>query len=386
MAVRITKRRGKRRLIIDIRYTKPDGSPGRYRKDAEVQTLAAARAEERRRLAALALTGSPSTRVDETSDTPDPSTGSTHRLQTTPKPSLAEVVEGCYRTFAQTSLKPSTRRGYEAVLKGFVLPRIGDRPINMIDAACMRSLDAEMVERGAKAGTRRQMQAVLRSVLCKHAVETGLLDEPPRFPKLPKSGRKIMHTLTDEELERLISVSQPRHQLVFMLAAFAGLRSGEVRGLRWRDVDLKAGELIVRQSICHGVAAAPKSGHERVIPLTSDLRTALNQCKRKERESPVALNSRGGTWTEYSLVNAFRRASGRAGLNGWRFHDLRHYFVTALFRAGVPAPTVQALAGHSNLATTQYYAHVERRDLAEAIARLEGKDAGNNGVTDPDES
>jgi integrase len=59
------------------------------------------------------------------------------------------------------------------------------------------------------------------------------------------------------------------------------------------------------------------------------------------------------------------------GLTGWRFHDLRH-LVTALFRKGVAAPTVQALAGHAHLTTTERYAHVARTDLKAAIARLAG--------------
>jgi hypothetical protein len=59
MAVRTVKRRGERRLVIDMLYTKPDGAKGSYRHDAEVLNMAAARAEERRRLAALAATGSP---------------------------------------------------------------------------------------------------------------------------------------------------------------------------------------------------------------------------------------------------------------------------------------------------------------------------------------
>ena len=136
--------------------------------------------------------------------------------------------------------------------------------------------------------------------------------------------------------------------MTFLLAAYAGLRAGEIRGLRWRDVDLAAGHLVVRESICHGEVATPKSGHERVVPLIPELRTALQKVRPRERDKFVALNAYGRKWTDWGLLQAFKRAYERAGLKGWRFHDLRHFFVTALFRKGVAAPTVQALAGHAH--------------------------------------
>jgi integrase len=75
---------------------------------------------------------------------------------------------------------------------------------------------------------------------------------------------------------------------------------------------------------------------------------------------------------KYGLRQAFVRACRRAELKGWRFHDLRHFFVTQLFRGGTPAATVQALAGHAHLTTTERYAHVARVDLRAAIERLAG--------------
>jgi len=382
MAVHKVERRGKRRLIIDIRYTKPDGTPGRYRKDAEVQTLAAARAEDRRRLAALALTGSPLGALER-----NPTEPARHdEPPREPLPTFEAVAKDYLADYAVSRLKPSTRVGYEAVLNGFLIPRIGYKPIDTIDASTVRELDKELVDRGVKPATRRQMQSVLRSVLCRYAVEAGLLPDAPSFPRLPRSGRKISRVLTDDEVDRVIDVSKRNQRVAFLLAARAGLRAGEIRGLHWRDVDLRAGQLTVRESVCRGVAAAPKSGHERVVPLTSDLERALKESHRQDRTAAVALNGRGAAWTEYSLLNAFRRACARAGVGSWRFHDLRHYFVTGLFRAGVPAPTVQALAGHSELTTTQHYAHVVRTDLRDAINRFDRGVLGNDGVTPPDQA
>jgi integrase len=72
------------------------------------------------------------------------------------------------------------------------------------------------------------------------------------------------------------------------------------------------------------------------------------------------------------LRQAFARSRKRAGIEPFGLQDLRHYFVTAFFRRGVAAPTVQALAGHAHLPTTERYAHVARMDLRAAIERLAG--------------
>jgi integrase len=371
MAVRIEKRRGERHVVLDIYWQKPDGTLGRYRRDAEVQTLAAARAEERRRLAAIALTGSPTSTVPIDQARHDATVNGTARKADTVK--FADAARDYLALYAPSRLKPSTRSGYECVIATVLVPRFGALPITGITAGQVRELDAELVRAGAKPSTRRNIQAVLRSVLNRYAVEAGLLDAPPALPRLPKVGMNIVSALTREEVTRILGNAKPPHRLAFLLATDAGLRAGEVRGLRWRDVDLRAASLVVRQSICRGVASAPKSGHERIVPLTDALAAALAAARNDAK--PLALvstNARGKPWSEFGLGRAMHRACARAGLDGWRFHDLRHYFVTSLFRTGVSAPTVQMLAGHAELETTQRYAHVAAVDLAEAIRRLNG--------------
>jgi site-specific recombinase XerD len=72
---------------------------------------------------------------------------------------------------------------------------------------------------------------------------------------------------------------------------------------------------------------------------------------------------------------AFKRARKRAGLSDWTFRDLRHFFVTELFRSGASAPAIQQLAGHAELTTTQLYADLDANDLRSAIERIDGGSA-----------
>src|SRR5262249_25392268 len=125
MSVRTVMRRGERRILIDIRYRKPDGAKGRFRHDAEAQTLIAARAEERRRLAALAVTGSPY-------DTPVPVA---RPPETTKGPSFEEVGRQYLLLFAPSHLKPSTQVGYKVVIERVLGPKIGKLRVDKVDAA-----------------------------------------------------------------------------------------------------------------------------------------------------------------------------------------------------------------------------------------------------------
>ena len=84
----------------------------------------------------------------------------------------------------------------------------------------------------------------------------------------------------------------------------------------------------------------------------------------------MATTTAGKLWGKFGLNQAFQRAQKRVGRSGACFHDLRHFFVTELFRQGVSAPVVQKLAGHADLSTTQRYADMVASDLVAAIAKF----------------
>jgi integrase len=254
---------------------------------------------------------------------------------------------------------------------GFLLNAIGDLPINHVTPSKVRELDAELVETGVSPSTRRGHQIVIRSIIGRFAVERGYLAEPPPFPKLPRCGKQIHTALAAEEVDGLLHATRSAdHRRAFLLAAYAGLRAGEIRALRWKDIDFRARTLTVRLNRCHGVVSSPKSGNERMIPLADVLFENLWPDRKRDPNECVALTRKNKPWGQHGLLQAFKRASARAGLEGWRFHDLRHFFVTSLFRCGAPAPAVQALAGHADLSTTQRYAHTTRADLRAAMDRL----------------
>jgi integrase len=365
MTVRKVMRRGTPRLVIDIPYKTADGRRRRFRKDAQVQTLAAAKAEERRLLRKLGETG------DLLPDAEKPD--SSHYT-------FADAVAHFRRTHAATRLKASSRRGYDRVIDAELVPRFGTLRVERVGRQAVNEMDADLAGDGLKPATRANVQVVLRSVL-RAAVEGGLLEEMPRLPRLPRPGQSVVQTLHPDEVEAVLQAAHESQRVAFALAAYAGLRAGEVRGLRWSDVDLKRGVLTVRRSVVHGVEGPPKSGNGRVVPIAAPLRPYL-KALRKARKSPwseVALTRYGKPWSDGGLTQAFERARDRAKLSGWTFHSLRHFFITELCRRGAPTMVVKQLAGHSELSTTQRYAHMVASDLGAAIALFGAQPLGRVG-------
>jgi integrase len=361
-------------LFIEIRYRTVDGRNLRFRRDAQVQTKYGAHAEERRLLTELERTGTLE-QVPEAAATlakPEP-------LRHT----FADAVRQ-FRSSKMATLKPSTRFTYNHRLNETLVPRFGAVELTELTGDALTQLDAELAREKLSASTRRNLHIVFRSVLGS-AVTAGLLATLPSLPKLPRVGRKVVRPMHRADLEAILQVTSSRGRLAFALAAFAGLRAGEVRGLRWSDIDLKGKTLTVRHSITRRETTSPKSGDQRVVPLARPLLELLEPESEQKASpwAPVALTSAGEPWGESGLNQAFKRAQKRCKLTGWCFHDLRHFFVTELFRRRAPAPAVQRLAGHADLATTQRYADMVASDMRAAIALLEGNDeaTGSAGAT-----
>jgi len=376
MSVRKVDRYGETRLLIDIQYKKRDGSRARFRKDAEVQTWTAARAEEKRYLLNIANFGSPYE--------PGDSAGDSSETSTAPKKRFDEVVAEYRETFMVTDLKVTSRKGYEAILRATLLPKFGELPLPKVDGGAAADLDLELSKRKLSRATRNNTQVVLRSVL-RFAKSRGYIEEQPaNLPRLKQDGQSILEIPTDEQVNEILAPACDSHRLAFTLMADAGLRPNEVRALLCRDVRLQweneipiGGFLSVREGWSHGELHTPKTG-QREIPISRDLALLLAPIvKRRGRDAHVALNAQGKHWGQYGLKQAFQRARDRVCLEGWSVYCLRHYAITSWLRASIPVHVVQRMAGHTNLSTTQRYVHFLKQDLEEAARRLPVRHRGN---------
>jgi integrase len=369
--VRKTMRRGKRVLVLDFSYTRPDGTQGRYRRNAAVQTSAAAQTEEAARKLGATLYGDPEIMCGPNGAqlrAAEPARGPA------PEVAFAAVVARYLAEYAPSALAPSTADGYASKLRTHVLPRLGKLPVSeAFVVARSREIDVALVEAGASISTRHNTFLALRSV-AKFAVEAKILPAEPKFLTLPKRGKRVPSAPPAEDVAGAIDAANcGEHRLVILLAAHAGLRKGEIRALRCGDVELPNNRLVVRLSRYRSHTRSTKSGHERQVPLTPQLRAALIEARVHERprEEAAALSTRGEPWGSTGPYQVLQTTLHRLNLPGERLHALRSFFVTILLSGNVPVHVVRELVGHSDLATTQGYAAILAPDRGAAVRVLD---------------
>ncbi len=181
--------------------------------------------------------------------------------------------------------------------------------------------------------------------------------------RLPEHNQRTRFLEPDEQ-ERLLKECEADRNLldVVCMALWTGARRGEICGMRWRFVDLK-----------NGLATFPdtKNGETRAIPLCREAEDLLH---RRFRERTLgkqdfvfpAEKSDG----PIDVSHRFRRFCKKAGVEQFRFHDLRHSAASALARAGVSERKMQEVLGHKTVAMTKRYSHLRPSDLRDAVAVL----------------
>jgi len=234
--------------------------------------------------------------------------------------------------------------------------------------------------------------ACLRSALSK-AVEWRLIEQNPLLGIRQRSvqSRKVVRFLSKNEEARLRSALAARDQTgvqgrsnanalrrkygqptlpdlapdayidhltpVVLLAMNTGMRRGELLTITWADVNLEAKMLTIR-------AEHAKSGRQRHVPLNVEALDVLRRwrsvdCKPAQRVFAVG-----------DIKKGWGKLLTDAGIEQFRFHDLRHHFASKLVRAGVDLNTVRELLGHADISMTLRYAHLAPDTLAAAVEKL----------------
>jgi integrase len=144
---------------------------------------------------------------------------------------------------------------------------------------------------------------------------------------------------------------------VVLLAMNTGMRRGELLSMTWADVNLEAKMLTIR-------AEHAKSGRQRHVPLNVEVLTVLTRWA-QSGASPVKRVFEVG-----DIKKGWGKLLADAGIEQFRFHDLRHHFASRLVRAGVDLNTVRELLGHADITMTLRYAHLAPDTLAAAVEKL----------------
>jgi integrase len=193
-------------------------------------------------------------------------------------------------------------------------------------------------------------------------------------PDAPKYDKTLPEVYTPEQITAFLSsLSEPYHRVVFSLMLMCGLRDQEAMFLCWSDVNFSSGMLRVTSKPDLGFRVKDKE--ERDVPVPDDLLQLLKDWK-AERQNTRLVIGLAGDKPNTKLLRLLKRLVKKAGLNCgecetcrergecevWFLHKFRATYCTKLLRSGMDVRTVQALLGHSDVATTMKYARPHEAD------------------------
>lgn len=257
--------------------------------------------------------------------------------------------DACARWLVERGHKKSIGDDQDKI--DYFLPKLGSRQLSDIT----RDLVEDNLPKDVTPTTRNRYRALVRSVLRAAEREWDWLDRAPTFRTEAEPKRRVAF-LTREQAESLIGALPEKYRMAVRFALLTGLRRANVFGLTWENVDLERGTAIV-----HGDEA--KAGHRIVVPLNAQARQLLASLPEPRK---------GRVWGEIDRVwaNTWEAACKRAGVPGFRFHDLRHTWASWHAMAGTPLSVLQELGGWHSPQMVQRYSHLAPEYLAAAAEKV----------------
>lgn len=267
--------------------------------------------------------------------------------------------------------KRKTLTEYRSYLRTHLNPALGSMRVERITRADIERFQTMKLRDGYKPKSVRNFMGLLHGVL-EFCVRHEWIERNPaklvEKPKVPKVHGGLRF-LTLAELDALTSgVSLEDHlgpldRVLYRTAAQTGLRQGELRGLRWRDVDWLASKVRVMQNVSLDEISTPKTDNGfRAVPLAHKVAVELQRHYevtpwQGDDDLVFANPISGKPYDRSKILKRFTRALDETGVKRITFHELRHTFGTTCAASGVPMRTLQEWMGHDDIKTTLIYAH-----------------------------
>jgi len=299
--------------------------------------------------------------------------------------------------------KPAVIRGYEADLRRYVLPDLGAQRLAALRRADLQALVDRLVAAGHSASKVHNVLMPVR-VLCRYAIERDeLLVNPTTNLRLPVANGQRERVASPQEAAALIEALPEDDRALWSTACYAGLRRGELRALRWSDVDLEENVIRVERGWDERDGAIePKSRKgRRTVPIAEPLRLVLLEHKARTGRrrddfvfgrradapfTPTHVRKRAlRAWAAAAVGSFIRGESG--DLEPIGLHELRHSYVPLMHDAGFSLERIGDYAGHSSSYMVDRYRHLldgherEAADVFSAyLARKTGAQTGAHGA------
>lgn len=305
---------------------------------------------------------------------------------------FADVAEGWFSTGGfERDWSASTATDYRSVLNAHLLPALGALRIESITAKQIEAWRNELAADGTRVRHTVNKIAAVAHAVFEHAREHHNLQHnpvaqikrlresydaarfdffsPDEIATLARTARQGGHRDSARppvsEEERVAHAREDEQDaVIYLTAAFSGLRRGELLALRWRDVDFEQQSIRVYEAYSRNELGSPKSRKSRTVPMIDQAGEALSDLKARGhhagKDDLVFVNRDGGHVDGSALRRRYLAALEAAGLRRLRFHDLRHTFGSLAINTATIVQ-VQAWMGHADVKTTMRYLHHKSR-------------------------
>lgn len=284
---------------------------------------------------------------------------------------FADVAEEWFaRGRLERDWTAATEATYRSALDKHLLPAFGEQRVESVSTAKIERWRNERVSKGGMQRRQANMLLAILHGIFKRAQRQHDLQRNPTVdvPKLRESYDAARFDFySPDEIRRLAEHAEHEQDgIAYLVAAFTGIRRGELVGLLWEDVDFDNHSIRVWEQISRaGERGRPKSRRSRTVPMIEQAAEPLGRLKDRGHltrpKDPVFLGEDGATVDGSALRRRYLKDRNAAGLRELRFHDLRHTFGSlAINFASIVQ--VQAWMGHAKITTTMRYLHHKSRE------------------------
>ncbi len=289
------------------------------------------------------------------------------------QPEIKRIANYTFNELAEKYLSWINGRQKSAKIKGYIIGQLlntfGSLPLRRFNTLTVEQLQTDLINRGLKNSSCNKVLNILKHMFTKavdwEMVESDVLKRI-RKVKLLQDDSKRLRFLSKEECQTLINTCQGNTKPIVITALNTGMRKGEILDLKWDNLDLKHGFILLDIT---------KNGERREIPINDTLRGVLQGITRRLDIPYVFYDSITGKPFQ-DVKRSFNTALRKTGIRDFHFHDLRHTFASHLVMAGIDITTVKELLGHKTLTMTLRYSHLAPSHKVKAVDIL---DAAING-------
>lgn len=290
-----------------------------------------------------------------------------------------------------TSIKPATLYSYKATIRNHLKPKLGAIKLEALSPHNIQAFCNELGD-SLSPKTVKNIHGVLHKALQKAVLNGYIRFNPAANCELPQRVKKEIQPLDEEQIKKFLkAVKGSPYENLYIVTLFTGMREGEVCGLMWDCVDLKAGSLTVNKQLQY---IRSSKGQYRMVPTkNSKGRTitlppyVIGILRREQKQQLENRLKYGECWENTGFVftdelgqhlkpqnvyREYKRIVASIGCPDARFHDLRHSYAVAAIRSGDDIKTVQENLGHATAAfTLDVYGHVTEKMKKESADRME---------------